>query len=175
MHGGSGVIVGPTHVITARHVVDCFDGSVATFVVVTTEAGDVSAMRTTDVGGPNLFGVGADSARLELFDGADKFDVEPVRYGSVEKDEIVCASTALPYRRRDCGVVQEIVDGRIYSSFIADRGNSGSGLYSERGEIVGTVTHLSTRSNGQICGSIAQTKIHWFDMVDAGSSPEQYR
>lgn len=75
-----------------------------------------------------------------------------------EVGQWVCLVPAVPRPDRRCG--RRVHDPeRIRHTAITQPGNSGSGVYDDRGRLIGIVTHLTKCTNGQICGGIA-TSLH---------------
>lgn len=54
--------------------------------------------------------------------------------------EVVCSASAWPERQHSCGIVQSVDEGEVVFSAPVLRGNSGAGLYDQRGALVGIVT-----------------------------------
>jgi len=83
--------------------------------------------------------------------------VQPVTLGAKpELGDTICEVAGSPYHVRRCGEVQMATAGNheaIDSTMIVEPGNSGSGVYNERGELVGVISQMWHCGNGQICGS----------------------
>lgn len=145
---GSGVIVSKDKALTAAHVVtgtDCiFMGTTAT---------GVDFVLVVDVVLSN-----ADVARVSTvayeFTNFDRPFVGHVpAVGSR-----VCIASAIPRAGHVCGEVQwplGDLPGDIKHTATTEPGNSGSGIYTSGGALIGIVTHLWYCTNGQICGGKA--------------------
>lgn len=125
---GSGVIIGPHHVLTAMHVLVCDGGETTSATVI---SGSVELPAKVEAVAP-----GADVARLE-FEGTVSLRRYP-RVGAPRSAGWVCLSAAHPKVERKCGRTST-VSGAIAHSAIVVPGNSGSGLYDDRGYLVGIV------------------------------------
>lgn len=142
---GSGVIVSPSQVLTAAHVV----ATPGCEIQVHTAKGDIVPM-VLEASAP-----AADVARLatkELY----LFNALPFTVaGPPDVGDDVCLTTAWPVRGRRCGQVQRrrSLDGQFFHDAVTEPGNSGSGAYDTAGRLVGIVVTLHTcRATGQICG-----------------------
>lgn len=136
MANGSGVIVDNTHVLTAYHVVDC-KGSAN--IIIMRSDGTRSIMRIDKIE------PGTDTARLVLSHGS--FSVNTVRYGKPRVGDGICAHSMRPTPAIErCGKIttlrnrKDIGDsGDIKHTMPTIPGNSGSGAYNQRGELIGIV------------------------------------
>lgn len=142
---GSGVIVGPEHVVTALHVVAC-DG-----IITATEVNGTVTLMIVDQVHPLL-----DVARLQVA-GTYRFrDARPRIWTVPAIGDEVCVVPGFPSRGRACGDVER---GGTPTNFphtaTTEPGNSGGGVYDSRGRLVGIVTHLRQCVNGQFCGGKA--------------------
>lgn len=151
--GGTGVRVGGNTILTAAHVVSC----VPMIIMVATLDGHAS-MATVDGR------MTADVARLS----APYLDpVAPARIGTHALGDRLCILSALPEFGRRCGDswpdFKDSVVGAIHIDAVAEHGNSGGGVWNERGELVGILVHLrycqGTDENGQICTGAATSLI----------------
>lgn len=144
---GSGVIVDRQTILTAAHVATSPPG----FFCVRT-ATMVTGKRYLLTAGKAL--PAFDLASLKLAVG--EFDpTYPVSYGdSPHFGAHVCAATAYPQHLWRCGETQTSTDppGDVAHSIVVEPGNSGSGVYDERGRLVGIITHRWSCFNGQLCG-----------------------
>lgn len=130
---GSGVVISAHHVLTAHHVVDC-GGDVA---VLTIDPGNGAAYEATT----ELVMPVRDIARLELKVSLAKYS-SPIKIGPrPEIGERVCESSAVPRWLYRCGEVQpnHTDSTYIYVGFMAEFGNSGSGVYVD-GKLVGLLS-----------------------------------
>jgi S1-C subfamily serine protease len=126
---GSGVIVGPSTVLTALHVVGHCENPV---VLVQTTDEKVRAVVVTAKWS-------ADVARLELVAGT--FDAPVLERGPrPEPGDRVCVVAAVPDRLRRCGEVDKYGTDGMYHSAPVQRGNSGGGVYDSAGRLVGVTT-----------------------------------
>lgn len=145
---GTGVLIDGHTVLTAFHVINCGDGDaieLASFVVVRTH--DKIAFTVKSLAGDP----GRDLARLDLNDEAT--DVVPVKIRMARADEIVCAVTAIPERGFKCGVVASLGGYRAHGDVQVRNanywyGNSGSGVYSQDGQLIGIAVRLGWCSAG---------------------------
>ena len=159
---GSGVIVDQRRVITAKHVITCPKGFFTLWIAAETRDGKASFLSVEKLGEGK-----ADTARLTTLFGSEFLSYDPVRYGEAPSDDdVVCVSAALPERWRRCGVVDVVMGERVYSSYAAYPGNSGSGAYNVKGELVGVATHYMRCGTPGSCGSIIDLRIRWWDMPD---------
>lgn len=152
--GGSGVMVGESHVLTASHVVRC-NGSP---VVLMRTRDDRVYWMTVD-----RFDPWADVARLTTLPNVVLSDarLRPVVRPSIGPrpvpGEEICAEAANPEWVRSCGVVtaldglprvrrdslcHELWESDVVHTGLTIHGNSGSGVYDAGGNLVGIVTEL---------------------------------
>ena len=131
---GSGVITGRHTILTANHVADCASGISAIFVE--TVDGDVyEALVKVQAEDHDIAKIVTEE---ELPGYAFKFGPRP------EVGDLVCSESASPIRSRKCGKVSGVlekpsnVDLKIGVHVV--QGNSGSGLFNSRDELVGIVT-----------------------------------
>lgn len=142
---GSGVIVSPNEILTAKHVVE---NPACTYVAV-----DITGARHTlyvaqwstryDVARMGTFAAFENTWPVELAD--------PPPAG-----EEVCTVTWFPNPIRRCGDVQPFRGDRekagdLVWDAIVEPGNSGSGVYDQRGRLVAIVTHYGRCTSGQYC------------------------
>ncbi len=147
---GSGVKISATRVLTANHLFRRCDNPqikisesrtgtryTATVVARNTKA-DLAELRVL---GPMVFSL--------------------VSIGQVQLGDTVCLVTKAPDFARRCGYAakRDKLPGDVVHSAVTEPGNSGAGLYSLRGELVGIVTHFRRCQNGQYCGG-AMTSLH---------------
>lgn len=150
---GSGAIVDATHVLTAGHVAE-HDANAQCAFTVEDSRGKTHLMRPVKV----LDSEHVDLARMELISPAARFTVSPAHYGPRPKmGDYVCTVTGHPRLERKCGRVMKYKElpGDMRVDFVVEPGNSGSGLYDARGDLVGIVVHLYACSNGQYCSGAA--------------------
>lgn len=132
MRIGSGVVVGPRHVLTASHVTACpfvprvritfADGSWRS-VVVDREDAEL------------------DIARLEV-SAALALPFSRPSTAAATRGDSACAMTSYPERGWSCGLVDEVATtgpGGITFGALTKSGNSGSGLYDGVGRLTGIV------------------------------------
>jgi len=135
MGTGSGVIVSPTHALTAYHVVSCKDDGTPRIQVVT--ASGQKMVATVEVADR----VG-DVARIRLMSGLFP-TADPPRVANVRTGMRVCAVSASPDRVELCGRVLAaatiMIDGGILHTIKSVKGNSGAGMYADDGSLVGIV------------------------------------
>lgn len=136
---GSGVLISPTVVLTAHHVVSC--GGRATLYI---------AVRTFDfkarVAIVELADEARDLVRLRLASPVD--NVPPVHIRLAMTGEKICAATAVPERAQRCGEAggfskTKREQGDLETDAPVWYGNSGSGVYSSDGALVGLAVRLS--------------------------------
>ena len=144
--GGTGVRVGGTAVLTAFHVVSCAIDSIT-----------VTDQDTNEYPATLEAASDADIARLDV---PSMTPMPSVRIGAVEVGDRACAAVFLPQRGRRCGETWPGDGtngaGSVHIDFVAEHGNSGSGVWNERGELVGILVHLRYclgTENPQVCGA----------------------
>jgi S1-C subfamily serine protease len=147
--GGTGVIVSPTEILTAAHVVKCPDA----VIVVQQEGKPPRHVRVDRID------IDVDLAKLVLMPGMPEFDSAQVLVASVRDYQTVCAAVVLPVAEYRCGEVDnaEWSDYEVAFNAPVESGNSGSGLYDARGRLVGIVTRKRELKGGQSAGGIATT------------------
>ena len=153
---GSGVAIGPRHVLTAKHVIDCGEG--AAIITVTPPSGK-ERVAIVDYASDT-----ADAARLYVMGDAPLYNTRPVGRGYLERlDAPVCTATAFPRRDWRCGRVQQFYEGDeagyVRTDLVATFGNSGSGVYDANGNLVGLLVMATLTSTGQIDGMVIETRI----------------
>jgi S1-C subfamily serine protease len=131
---GSGVIVSSTEVLTAQHVVDCGDGMLVGLKV-KDAIGRVLPARV------EVLLPGADLARLTV---GGWLLAQPMKVAKAREGSLVCMAPAYPERTRACGLVTAVDDDYVWVSMLIRPGNSGSGIYDERGRLVALATNLRT-------------------------------
>jgi S1-C subfamily serine protease len=143
---GSGVVVSPTQVLTAYHVVD---EPLCDYSIMYANGTEVD-MEIEKVWAAN------DVARLRTVSGMLPATFLPMSYTEVPAPgSRVCVVAAIPTWGRRCGDVgyyRSRPPGDIAHTGIVEPGNSGSGVYDTQGLLVGITTHLMRCTNGQICG-----------------------
>lgn len=149
--GGSGVIVSRTRILTAAHVA-ATHGMFCVFSATTIDGKE--RMIQPAVVLPDF-----DLASMTILDDEEPFDFSPLAYGvKPTLGDTVCAAVAVPWRGHKCGEVQpdSTPPGDIKFFVVVEPGNSGSGLYNARGELVGIVTHrFFCNQSKQTCGGKA--------------------
>ncbi len=149
---GSGVIVNPTTILTAAHVAT--EGDVFCVFEAEMQHGKTYAMHV------GVLLPEYDLASMHTAEG-ERFDPTfPIVFGPVPRlGERICAATAFPRRLTRCGDAQTQTDppGNLIHTAIVEPGNSGSGVYDDRGRLIGIVTHLWYCSNKQYCGGRVAT------------------
>jgi S1-C subfamily serine protease len=151
--GGSGVIVDKRRIVTAGHVAQSEANQMCSFVVTDYSGKDRLAA-------PLVIDETHDLASMVLGSDEPDFAAPYASFGGKPLlGSSVCASVAEPRRGRKCGEVQPYVDppGDLVMDVVVEHGNSGSGLYDDRGALVGIVTHLVMCANGQYCAGKAAT------------------
>jgi S1-C subfamily serine protease len=146
----SGVAVAPDTVLTAEHVVSC-------------PGGDVAELRAQTLGGerrparvlwraPNI-----DLAAIAV----PGVHVTASPYARPRPGARVCMEHSVPTVGRTCGVVSAhatlLVGFRlldILHTVPTEPGNSGSGLYDDRGHLIGIVTHGMSVPPGGLASSL---------------------
>lgn len=146
---GSGVIISDTQLMTAAHVAET-EGMVCSFV-----AEDVKGVTRLIYPVTVLESGKVDLAVMALISFEDRFaDAPLVHFGPAPRiGDTVCTATAHPRREERCGMVMRPranPPGDILMNMVVEPGNSGSGLYNMRGDLVGIVVHTyPNRGNGQ--------------------------
>jgi S1-C subfamily serine protease len=131
---GSGVIIDATHVVTAAHVPL---GDPTCNVPLLSIKDDTGTEHVAVVEGVADF----DLARLRLVDDEPPLsDKAVIEAGTVAPGDKVCIESGR-HRTRRCGVVTSVSDsdGGINHTVPTIHGDSGAGLYNERGQLVGIV------------------------------------
>lgn len=156
---GSGVRIDARHVLTAYHVVDCpFE---MTITITPPERPDAGITVTDDNRVQLTRGI-LQYAELELIDRRADLarlrlpfidDTPRARVGEVDPGDVVCMANASPSPRYDCGTIRRDFDehrGDLEHTMATLHGNSGSGLYDDRGRLVGiVVSKLDTDVGGR--------------------------
>ncbi len=163
---GSGVLVDDRYVLTATHVIGC---DIIPGLPLYKDANKVevyvtgSLFEEADVE-VNL--IGWDVSRLKLKSDKLAEYVTPVRVGAKPKfGERVCEISAVPRPTYRCGEVQESPAGRIVLGFSVESGNSGSGIFNSKGELVGIVTNLIYCQGMVTCSGYGTALIGWSWLV----------
>ncbi len=160
---GSGVIIDSEHVLTAKHVVSvCGAGEIVAEIAVRLED-NTRIVAELDALGRGDYDVALLSGHFGRH--------TPLEIASVEVDDPICASVAIPLQLRGCGVVYHVEDDAVYTSFVADFGNSGSGVYDGSNRLIGLVVRLIPCGINQICGSIVEPHIRPTDMERLCNTP----
>lgn len=144
---GTGVLVSPTQVITAHHVVNCatYPKLKHTLKIKVVMYEGFATTATYEVVDP-----GRDLARLRL---RDPFPTSPVSIGYATRGGIACAVTAVPERAIRCARVVALSNvKRLYGDIRTNHadlwfGNSGSGVYDGDGRLIGISTRINFCSN----------------------------
>lgn len=142
---GSGVVIGPHHVLTAAHVPQC---RVPGGKVVIRDPHGVYRDAMVEV-----VSLEADIARLRV--AGPPMDAPPVEIAPVMLGQRVCLVTSAPVAGRSCGYIDGITDGgpgNVMHSATTVPGNSGSGAYDSAGRLIGIVTHRRINSEGKSTG-----------------------
>ncbi len=156
VHRGSGVIVGPGHVLTAKHVVECALVPGFPFTVppvkVTVDPGDGAVEAEVEL----TLGEGTkDIARLVLAKPTLGAYMSPITIGPAPAiGETVCEASMVPRPTYRCGIVQQS-NGYINMEMRVEHGNSGSGLYNSKGQLIGIVVQLWLCEANEFCGGRA--------------------
>lgn len=142
---GSGVVVDANHVLTAGHVIACHNGRRPLLITATTpDEKKAWSMRIAAVD------VDADIAKLDALE-IDPFSVAPAVIAPPRRFSLVCIEPGFPKPVRACGIVWSIGgdrSGDVHHDAATVPGNSGAGLWDDRGHLVGIVV---TRN---LCGGI---------------------
>lgn len=153
MFAGSGVMVSPTRMLTAGHVIRCEgeDGVYSKPLIIEVNPGDDKWRPATIVKENHT----ADVAMLQV-EGLEMYFTPVTISDAPVMGTRVCTSTGKkPRYALKCGVVQPTSvaeKGSIQFDGIIEPGNSGSGLYDDSGHLVGVVVSYMMCVNGQICG-----------------------
>lgn len=150
-HHGSGVLVSEDRVLTANHVAQCdmipgFGLYADPTHLEVFLSDDARSSATVELTIP-----GADVARLKLAKAIPEY-FSGVEIGAppVVGDRI-CEVSAVPRILYRCGEAQQAASGRIAFGFMTEFGNSGSGVYNTKGQLVGIVTNLIRCQQGIPC------------------------
>ncbi len=136
---GSGVIIDDTHILTAHHVVDC---PLMAFIEIRLADGRKFTATTTKIDTTQ------DVAILSVMNlKGFELNIPTARIGrEPEIGELLCFYSAHPFKRRSCGKFDQKTSFTSVSNAIefaaeVTKGNSGSGVYNQYGELVGVVTN----------------------------------
>ena len=144
--GGSGVRIGGSIVLTAKHVVDC-------------GVGELILLTVTDYTGQEYISTleGDSPADIARIDGILLPDMPPLAIAPHVLGETLCATFTYPEWGRRCGEVWPSADDTdIHLNFVAEHGNSGGPAWNADGELVGLVVTLRyCRGTGtpQVCNA----------------------
>lgn len=141
---GSGVLVAPDIVLTAKHVVDCTDTAHPEQINIPVPIVTTSDNRSYGVEGIAELGHDVVAVKLTM---PIKGTFKPIKFGmKPPTGEAACMSSMHPEYQELCGVVQgyrETPSGDMRISIPAVPGNSGSGVYNRKHELIGiTVQRL---------------------------------
>lgn len=142
---GSGAIVSPTQVLTAKHVITCKGDAVGIINVV---IGGITYSAQLDKSHDKL-----DLSVLKISGGFfPAGDPYPMIGADIREYDLVFSQTSYPKKERTRGIVQYAkLDGnKFYFSNDTVPGNSGSPVYNGQGELVGVVVSFCT--NRETCG-----------------------
>jgi hypothetical protein len=131
---GSGVRIGGTNVLTAKHVIDCGDGELVMLTV--KDRAHKTYVAVLEGDSPS------DVARLNVL---FMPPMKQVQVAAPVLGETLCALFALPELGRRCGEVwpgTKSVTADVVIDFVAEKGNSGSGVFDSRGRLVGILVVL---------------------------------
>lgn len=139
---GSGVLIAPSRVLTAYHVVACasaFDAQ-----VLSVQGRDGIPRRTAIVWRAPVI----DLAVLSVVG----LSAPPVTYAAPVIGETACSENAIPEFTRSCGKVLAVRDMtagerivNVQHSIPTEHGNSGAGVYNAAGALIGVITHANRR------------------------------
>lgn len=154
---GSGVIVAPDRILTAKHLTECVVGAGPGGPIVISQPSTIYTITLAD-GGTRYasldVAIAEDIARLKLTEGT--MPGRPPRVGRGTVGDRVCAVTGHPARGRTCGTLTEIkpgspVGGLEFTAGVRP-GNSGSPLYDDWGRLLGIVVWCKLdRPGGSAC------------------------
>lgn len=150
----TGVIVSDRHVVTAAHAVFC---PTIPGVVVTLQDG--RRFRMDAERDDAVFGSGTDVARL-VISADDRFflDLTPPELGSTEPDGYVVASTLHGFAPGTFTGVQRRLDG------VKTRpGDSGSGVYTMSGQLIGIIVKGGTYTDGTSFSTYEPLTPYWLE------------
>lgn len=145
---GSAVVIGPSTLITAHHVVDCDMGAIFAMA----EDGTAVAL-DVEATAPAY-----DVARAVVADGAVAWpSAGTVGLGPIPGvGDAVCLAPRLPSHIRRCGQVGAVSTHSIAHDAFTEPGNSGGGVWDAEGRLAGIITTYSrcrgAGGAGQVCG-----------------------
>lgn len=146
--GGSAVVIGPSTLLTANHVVDCDMGVIAAY-------GEDGSAVILDV---EATAPAYDVARAVVADGSIAWpSAGPVALGPIPSvDDEVCLAPRIPSHIRRCGKVGAVNQYRVEHSVFTEPGNSGGGVWDAEGRLAGIIVTYSrcrgAGGAGQVCG-----------------------
>lgn len=153
---GTGLMVSADRVLTARHVIQC---EVVPGVPIYWEPAKVEVYGSpTDVVEAEIeieLNDKYDIARLKLADKSLAKFFTPVTVAPMPGiGEKICEVSAVPRPTYRCGEAQNSMYGRLIVSFPVEKGNSGSAIFDEYGNLVGIMTNQIMCEHGAtgICG-----------------------
>lgn len=158
---GSGVVVDSTHVLTAGHM--------------TSDPG-LCVYKTTDILGTVRYMFvlhvlkDVDLASLALSIAQPEFPVSGVAYGPrPDITSTVCVLPANPRREHKCGEVFPYAKppGDLVVGMVIEPGNSGSGVYDQRGRLVGiaVATIFNLHNHQYVTGKLSTLEGHVQDLL----------
>ncbi len=168
---GSGLMISEDRVITARHVIKC---DVMPGVPIQLDAARIEVFASPDDTLDAVLEVETsdlhDLARLQLPNKKLGKYFTPIRVAPMPGiGKKVCAVSAWPRPSYKCGEAQFPIRGKLLVNFAVERGNSGSAIFNEYGNLVGIITNqflCETGSTG-ICGGYGTPLIGFSWLIPA--------
>lgn len=140
---GSGVIFDDDLILTAKHVVTCNNKTRA--VMICDRVGRCTTASRAATSG---------SHDIALLKSTRKFDVKRQRVSEFT-GKTLCLSPGMPTRVRTCGKLVRNSGGTILHTTRVYAGNSGSGLYSRDGALVGIISGTYKHDNTDSFGGLS--------------------
>lgn len=153
--GGTGVIVDAHHLLTAKHVVTCDEGEEMMLTVNTGIGANRDAFVELEF--PNN-----DIARLYVANTMESL-MSSIEMGAAPKlGDRVCEASMVPRPTWRCGITQQPDDEGLFTfEMRTEHGNSGSGLYNGRGQLIGIVVQWFPCERMEMCGGKASPIQAW--------------
>jgi S1-C subfamily serine protease len=151
---GSGVIVGEHEILTANHVMNPMMEMTAGPVTVKVPFSNCSFTARTEDGKEHPVHLSSVHSDIASISTTDVLPYTPVAWSTPNPGARACIVARHPWAVRRCGEIQYYRESDnlwAVTGVIVQPGNSGSGVYDERGRLIGITDVLFTCANGQWC------------------------